>query len=157
MDEIVWVVNPRNDTLENLLNYLSHYAIEYFQNTPVECDLRLPPEIPPHPFSSEERHNVFLTFEEALNNVLKHSGATRVQVEMGVNGRAFQIKIADNGHGFDGADPAAPAAAVQNSGKRGGNGLMNMKQRLADIGGDCSIASQPGAGTTIMMQIPLGN
>ncbi len=46
MDEIVWVVNPRNDTLENLTVYLSHYAIEYFQNTSITCDLRLPREIP---------------------------------------------------------------------------------------------------------------
>src|SRR6202012_2623387 len=66
MDEIVWVVNPRNDSLENLVTYLNHYATEYFQNTSVECVLRLPPEIPHHPLSSEARHNLFLTFEEAL-------------------------------------------------------------------------------------------
>ena len=84
MDEIVWVVNPRNDTLENLATYLSHYAIEYFQNTAVECELRLPPEIPHYPLSSETRHNLFLAFEEALNNVLKHSAATKVKVEMNI-------------------------------------------------------------------------
>ncbi|MGH8022528.1 MAG: triple tyrosine motif-containing protein, partial [Limisphaerales bacterium] len=82
MDEIVWAVNPRNDNLENLANYLAHHAIEYFQNTAVECDLRLPRETPHYPLSSETRHNLFLAFEEALNNVLKHSTATRVKVEM---------------------------------------------------------------------------
>jgi ligand-binding sensor domain-containing protein/signal transduction histidine kinase len=156
MDEIVWVVNPRNDTLENLVAYLSHYAIEYFQNTSVECDLRLPPELPHHPFSSEVRHNVFLTFEETLNNVLKHSGATRVQVEMAMIGPAFQIKIADNGHGFALAALAA-AETTQNSGKRRGNGLKNMQQRLADIGGECSVASRPGAGTVVTLHIPLND
>ena len=152
MDEIVWVVNPRNDTLENLATYLSHYAIEYFQNTPMECDLRLPPDIPHRPFSSEVRHNVFLTFEEALNNVLKHSGATRVQVEMAVNGLEFRINIADNGHGFAGASEPA-----QHPGKRGGNGLKNMQQRLADIGGECSIASRPAEGTTVTLHVPLND
>jgi signal transduction histidine kinase len=152
MDEIVWVVNPRNDTLENLATYLSHYAIEYFQNTPVECDLRLPPEIPHRPFSSEVRHNVFLTFEEALNNVLKHSGATRVQVEMVVQGPEFRIKIADNGQGFVGVvDPA------RNPLKRGGNGLKNMQQRLADIGGQCAVSSRPAEGTTVTLHVPLNH
>jgi ligand-binding sensor domain-containing protein/signal transduction histidine kinase len=152
MDEIVWVVNPRNDTLENLVSYFSHYAIEYFQNTPVECDLRLPPEIPHHPFSSEVRHNLFLTFEEALNNVLKHSGATRVQVEMAASRHEFQIRIADDGHGFAGAvDP------VRTPGKRGGNGLKNMQQRLADIGGKCSVASRPAEGTTVTLHVPLNH
>src|SRR6201999_1823585 len=100
MDEIVWVVNPRNDTLENLTAYLSHYAVEYFQNTSVECDLRLSPEIPNHPLSSEARHNLFLTFEEALNNVLKHSGATHVKVDMAMVGTEFELKTTDNGKGF---------------------------------------------------------
>ncbi len=155
MDEIVWVVNPHNDTLENLITYLSHYAIEYFQNTPVECELRLPQEIPHHPFSSEVRHNLFLTFEEALNNVLKHSGASSVQVEMKANRMEFQVRITDNGSGF--TVPTRSAAADRAPAKRGGNGLRNMRQRLADIGGECIIASQPGNGTTITARIPLNN
>jgi signal transduction histidine kinase len=101
------------------------------------------------------RHNVFLTFEETLNNVLKHSGAARVQIEMAVNGRAFVIKITDNGHGFDWPGPAPAVEAARNSGKRGGNGLKNMQQRLADIGGECAVASRPGDGTVVTMHIPL--
>ncbi len=91
MDEIVWVVNPRNDSLENLTAYLSQHALEYFQNTSIECDLRLPPEMPHYPLSSEARHNLYLTFEEILNNTLKHSGAATVKVEMSVKGDEFQI------------------------------------------------------------------
>ena len=101
MDEIVWVVNPRNDTLENLTAYLSDYAVEYFQNTRIECELRLPREIPHYPLSSETRHNLFLTFEEALNNVLKHSAATKVKVEMTINAPELELKITDNGQGFE--------------------------------------------------------
>ena len=153
MDEIVWVVNPRNDTLENLTTYLTHYAVEYFQNTPVECELKLPQEIPHYPLSSETRHNLFLAFEEALNNVLKHSGATKVKVEMAVSAGEFELKVMDNGKGFEVPRGSEANGSVRGSG--GGNGLKNMRQRLAGVGGDCAISSHSGKGTVIAMHIPL--
>ena len=152
MDEIVWVVNPHNDTLENLVTYLSHYATEYFQNTDIECEMRLPPEMPPHPLSSEMRHNLFLTFEEALNNVLKHSQASKVRVEMAINALEFEIKISDDGRGFAVPDLQSPINRTR--GASGGNGLKNMRQRLTSIGGACLISSQAG-GTTITMYFRL--
>src|SRR5262249_31717987 len=139
MDEIVWVVNPRNDTLENLAAYLSHYAVEYFQNTSIACELKLPADIPHHPLSSEARHNMFLTFEEALNNVLKHSAAGKVRVEMAVTALEFELKITDDGRGFD----VTAAAQVPAGTGRGGNGLKNMQQRLAAVGGECLWVSRP--------------
>ena len=153
MDEIVWVVNPHNDTLENLAAYLSHYAVEYFQNTSVECELRLPQEIPHYPLVSEARHNLFLTFEEALNNVLKHSAATKVKVEMAIAAREFEVRVTDNGKGF--VVPVFSAVPAPTRGGRGGNGLKNMRQRLLDIGGECLVASQAGHGTTVTMRIRL--
>lgn len=153
MDEIVWVVNPHNDTLGNLVAYLGHYAVEYFQDTQVECELRLPPEVPPFGLSSETRHNLFLAFEEALNNVLKHSGATGVKVAMAFNPLEFEITVTDNGKGMPPRPPAsAPAPAP---GGRGGNGLKNMRQRLAAAGGVCHVSSQPGAGTTVTLRFRL--
>lgn len=153
MDEIVWVVNPRNDTLENLTAYLSHYAVEYFQNTCIACELSLPEELPQAPLSSETRHNLFLTFEEALNNVLKHSAATRVTVEMRVEGKQFRLTVSDNGIGF--SVPSQPNPAASDRSPAGGNGLHNMRQRLAAIGGECQVASRPGAGTTVTIRIAL--
>ncbi len=154
MDEIVWVVNPRNDTLENLAAYLSHHAEEYFQNTSVECEMRLPRALPHHPLSSEVRHNLFLAFEEALNNVLKHSGAAKVKVEMALREPAeFEILIQDNGRGFAAAAPAT--GKPQPHGARGGNGLRNMRQRLADIDGECRVQSRPGEGTIVTLRIRL--
>jgi ligand-binding sensor domain-containing protein/signal transduction histidine kinase len=154
MDEIVWVVNPRNDTLEHLAAYLTQHAVEYFQNTSVECDLRLPRAIPHFPLSSEARHNLFLAFEEALNNVLKHSAATEVKVEMIIHPADFEINIADNGRGFVVPGVVAPNPSPA---RRGGNGLTNMRQRLADIGGECRVISRPDDGTTITMRIPLNS
>jgi signal transduction histidine kinase len=155
MDEIVWVVNPHNDTLENLTAYLSHYGVEYFQNTNIECELSLPQELPHIPLSSETRHNLFLAFEEALNNVLKHSGATVVRVTMSKDGRDFRLTIADNGKGFDPAALTAPGANAQ--GQRAGNGMRNMRQRLEALGGDCQVSSRPGSGATITLRIGISS
>jgi signal transduction histidine kinase len=115
--------------------------------------MRLPQEIPNYPLSSEMRHNLFLTFEEALNNVLKHSAATNVKVEMTINASEFEVKITDNGHGFE-APPLA-AAIARLPGVRGGNGLKNMRQRLVDIGGEFLIFSRPGEGATLKLRIHL--
>jgi signal transduction histidine kinase/ligand-binding sensor domain-containing protein len=151
MDEIVWVVNPRNDTLENLVAYLSHYAGEYFQNTAIQCEMQLPQDIPHCPLSSEVRHNLFLTVQEALNNVLKHSAATSVKVEMTFTEPKFEVRVTDNGRGFE--VPAPPAPGDKARGGRGGNGLKNMRQRLLDIGGECIVLSRPGQGTTVSIRL----
>lgn len=153
MDEIVWVVNPHNDTLENLVSYLSHHAVEYFQNTSIDCSIQLPAEIPHLPFSSETRHNLFLAFEETLNNVLKHSGATKVNVAVTINARELELVVTDNGHGFESSK--TPASNGEGQSGRGGNGLRNMRQRLAAVGGLCQISSKPGAGTKVAMTVSL--
>jgi signal transduction histidine kinase len=155
MDEIVWVVNPHNDTLENLVTYLSHYADEYFQNTSIQCEMQLPREMPSHLLSSEARHNLFLTFEETLNNVLTHSGATSVKIEMTVKALECEIVVTDNGRGFEVSGVSSPHDVRR--GKRGGNGLVNMRQRLADIGGECHIASSPGGGTCVRIHVLLNS
>jgi len=156
LDEIVWAVNPHNDTLEHLANYLGQYATEYLQNTAVDCELHIPGGLPEHPFSAETRHNIFLAFEEALNNALKHGRASLVRVDMMFEPGQFQIKIVDNGCGFDvtktGSPPPATEGAAAN---RGGNGLRNMSQRLADTGGTCTVTSRLGQGTTICFTVPL--
>lgn len=156
LDEIVWVVNPRNDNLEHLADYLGQYAREYFQNTNIECELRLPRTLPSLPVSAETRHNLFLAFEEALNNVLKHSGAARANVEMSVTPARFAISVADNGRGFPGGNGATVrTAAVGSRGRRSGNGLVNMRQRLESVGGQCVVENRPGAGVVVRLRIPL--
>ncbi len=155
LDEIVWAVNPHNDTLEHLAAYLGQYATEYLQNTAVECELHIPRGLPHHPLSAEARHNLFLAFEESLNNALKHGRPTRVRVHMDISPAQFEIRIIDNGCGFD------LAASANNTGKNGaatahsGNGLQNLHQRLELLGGKCSIESRPGQGTTVVLTVPL--
>ena len=94
MDEIVWTINPRNDTLDHLANYVFQYATEYFQNTGVRCRLDVPAELPDDSISTEDRHNLFMAVKEAFNNVLKHSSATEVRVGLTVADDLLTITIA---------------------------------------------------------------
>ena len=153
LDEIVWAVNPQNDTLEHLASYIGQYAEEYFQMTGIECELDIPTELPPHPLSSQIRHHLFLAAHEALTNILKHSGAKHASISMVCRDGTFEIRISDNGRAFH-----VPELALQSesaSGASGGDGLSNMCRRLASIGGRCQIESAPGQGTSIRFVIPL--
>ncbi len=145
LDAIVWAVNPRNDTLDSLLQYLSHYAYEFFQDTSVECQLDIPTDLQSVPLSAEVRHNLFLAVKEALNNVLKHARASRVRLGVALKAGELTVQIEDNGSGMD------PDA----TGRDTRSGLGNMRQRLESIGGTLEIRSQPGQGTTVALHLHL--
>jgi len=145
MDEIVWTINPRNDTLDHLANYIFHYAQEYFQDTETSCRLDVPAQLPDRPVSTEARHNLFMAVKEALNNTLKHAGATEVRVGLGLTDGRMTITITDNGRGFSVSEASAK-----------GEGLANMQRRLEQIGGRLELESQPGQGTHIRMEAAVG-
>ena len=152
LDEIVWAVNPQNDTLEHVASYIGQYAEDYFQMTGIQCELDIPAQLPPHPLSSQMRHHLFLAAHEALTNILKHSGATHAKIVMVARDAAFEINISDDGKGFD---SSATKVRSEPPVTASGDGLTNMCQRLADIGGRCSIESVPGQGTNIRFVISL--
>lgn len=151
LDEIVWVVNPQNDTLEHAASYITQYAENYFQGTGVACELQVPAEIPHLPVSSQTRHHLFLAVHEALTNVLKHSGADLVKVAISCEDSWLRIRVDDNGKGFAPPAPGPEGTPADDS----GNGLLNMRQRMADIGGECRIESAPGRGTGIQFLLRL--
>jgi signal transduction histidine kinase len=101
---------------------------------PISSRLTLPTEV---------RHDLFLAFKEALNNVLKHSKASEVQVEILYSGSTVNIIIDDDGCGFDLAS-------------RQGNGLQNMRKRMDALGGQMEIITEPGHGTKVQfaVQVP---
>jgi signal transduction histidine kinase len=144
VDEIVWTVNPRNDTLNKLGAYLAAYGEDFFQGSPIRCRLDIPPGLPAYPLSAELRHNLFLTVKEALNNIVKHSRATEAHVQLAVGRSALELVIQDNGVGF--STETANFARI---------GLSNMRERVAEIGGRIQIVSQPQNGTRICLWIPL--
>lgn len=142
LDEIVWAVNPRNDTLEGFAAYIVHYTEEFFEDTPVRCRLDVAPDLPAQPLSGARRHHLFLAFKEALNNVARHSGATEARVRLAIREQWMELTVSDNGRGF------TPTGTP-------GDGLRNMEARLAAIGGEFSLSSDPATGTTIALRIRL--
>jgi ligand-binding sensor domain-containing protein/signal transduction histidine kinase len=144
LDEIVWAVNPRKDTVDSLADYLCKYAQDYLRPADIRCRLDLPETLPTSSLSAEERHNLFLAFKEALNNIIKHAAATEVWIRVTFDDSVCIIAVEDNGRGFH-PDSARPD----------GNGLQNMKERLASIGGRFELLSQPDQGTRLRMFFPL--
>jgi signal transduction histidine kinase/ligand-binding sensor domain-containing protein len=151
LDEIVWAVNPRHDTLDSLATYLGRFAQEFLAAARIRCRLDVPVDLPAWPVTAEVRHNLFLAFKEALNNAVKHAapGEVRIRLETGSDG--FVLQVEDDGRGFEPAPAGDPGAGVA---RRGGHGLDNMRQRLEDIGGRCEIRSAPGQGTTVVFTVP---
>ncbi|HEY9172128.1 MAG TPA: two-component regulator propeller domain-containing protein [Verrucomicrobiae bacterium] len=146
LDEIVWATNPKNDNLASFAEYVSRFTDECFEYTNIRCWQEIPASLPSLPLRAEVRHNVFLAVREAFHNVLKHSRATEVWLRLGLEGSRIFIEVEDNGCGFDAA-VIAP----------GGNGLGNMRARLAEEGGHAEVTSLPGRGTKVRFVFPLGS
>ena len=153
MDEIVWAVNPRFDTLESLINYLEKFAQDFLATAGLRCRLDMPVQFPPWPLTSEVRHNLFLAFKEALNNVVRHAAASEVRISLTLTLASFELIVEDNGRGFDPISSEGPVSATDRLAS--GNGLENMRRRLAAAGGRCDIRSAPGKGTTIVFVVPV--
>ena len=153
LDEIVWAVNPRHDTLESLANYLSRFAYDFLTVAEIRCRLDLPLQLPAVLVTTEVRHNLFLAFKEALNNVVKHAAASEVQVALKLEANQLTLTVADNGRDFVVNDPA-PKPPTNPDRIMHGHGLPNMKRRLAEIGGACEVQGVAGQGTTVTLLFP---
>jgi ligand-binding sensor domain-containing protein/signal transduction histidine kinase len=146
LDEIVWAVNPFNDTLEGLINYVCKYAQEYLALAGLRYRAEMPAQLPVIPIPPEVRHNVFLAFKEAVNNVVKHAQASEVRVRLQLQPGNFALSIEDNGRGMGGRDANATPAR---------NGLRNMRKRMEDIHGEFSINPGTGDGTIVCLTVPI--
>ncbi len=146
MDEIVWAVNPGNDSVEGFANYLCHFAPELLRLAAIQCRMDVPEVLPPRTLHSQTRHQLFLVVKEALHNVVKHSGAEHVTLTMAMPANALMITIADDGRGFD-----------MGESRRSGNGLANMRQRMEEIDGQIELVSWPGHGARITLRLALAS
>ena len=148
MDEVVWAVNPRQDTLEGLVSYICLFAQDFITTANLHCRLDIPEVIPPLPMSAEMRHNVFLACKEAINNAVRHAHANNVLVSMTLKKHYFTLVIADDGDGF---------AFNGGAHKRQGFGLTNMSERLCLLGGSCEIVANQPKGTLVRFSVPLSH
>ncbi|MFI5187712.1 MAG: histidine kinase, partial [Chitinophagales bacterium] len=141
MNAIIWSMNSQNDSLGNLISYIRAYTIEYLEGTPVQCTVKTPDVIPEKELSGDKRRNIFLCVKETLNNMLKHSGATQLTIDI-MAGSILVIKITDDGIGID----------LQNI-RKFGNGLQNIDRRMKSIGGNFDIKKNNG--TESIFTLPL--
>ncbi len=141
LDEIVWAINPRNDSLESLLSYLTQCTREHFENQELSCRFRIPHNVPELRLLPELRHNVFLIVKGALDNTQKYAQASEVCLGAKVSGSRVEISVQDNGIGFD----QAAVASTQRT------GLDHMRRRAGNLGGQLIVETQPGQGTTVKL------
>lgn len=145
LDEILWAVNPKRDDLRDFTTYICGYAEQFLKLTPIQCFLDVDTEEPDLELNLPLRRGLLMVTKEALNNVVKHSGATEFRLQIRCEHGRLAVTLQDNGKGFD------PTTARG----RKRNGLLNMGQRMAELGGTCVIVSQPGEGCKIEFSAPL--
>jgi signal transduction histidine kinase len=142
MGEIVWALNEKNDSLQDLLAYCRSYAVEYLTENGIPCQVQMPENIAERSVNSEIRRNVYLVIKEVLHNIVKHAGATLVRIQIAASDK-LSVAIEDNGTGFE-ANKIGPYS----------NGINNMKKRIRELGGELHLHSE--SGTRIEFSIPMG-
>ena len=142
LDVIVLAVDPADNSLQSLADYLCSYTREYLTNSAIPCRFKVPIACPELSVDGRVRHEVLMAVKEILNNIVRHAEATEVTLKMAISD-ALEINIVDNGKGFDSTTSAD------------GHGLKNCSSRLAKIGGSFEIESHAGTGATFRIKIPL--
>ena len=144
MSEIIWAMNARYDSTENLTGYLRRYAVEYLEEHGIDLSFRADVASGDLPISGEKRRNLFLVYKEALHNAVKYSGAGRLAIEVAASDR-YTVRITEKGG--KGFDPALAAEA--------GNGLYNMRKRMTAIGGEIDFQRTPDGMDITISSAPL--
>jgi ligand-binding sensor domain-containing protein/signal transduction histidine kinase len=143
MSDIVWAVNPRHDRFEGLVHRMRRFASDTLGGA--EIDLAFEAEKLPVDFAVplDARRPLYLVFKEAVNNVARHSGATKASVRLSLDRSWLKLTVEDNGRGFNPAEAQA------------GEGLASVSRRMRDLEGKATWNSLPGAGTIFTAVLPL--
>jgi ligand-binding sensor domain-containing protein/signal transduction histidine kinase len=139
MSDIVWSVNPKRDTLGDLTQRMRSFASHDFPARDIVFEFRVSSENGDRKLSVEIRRQVFLIFKESVNNIVRHSGCSKAEIDFTVERERLELRLSDNGHGFD--SQGAPS----------GHGLTSMINRARRLGGELQIASGPH-GTSISLR-----
>lgn len=144
LDEIVWAMSPKHDSLKSLGSYLCLYADRFLKLADISFHVRGNLDLPPKALNPIHRHEFFLAFKEALTNIVRHSGATQVRLKICIVGRHLRLSLTDNGKGLKLMEHSNPSM----------NGLVNMQMRLEKIGGRFAITSKLERGTILRFYLP---
>jgi len=145
MDDIIWNVNSKNDSVQETIERMRRFAAELFDKSAVQYHLELDDAIHGKKMNMEQRRDVFLMYKEILNNVYKHAGAETVRIIARVEGNVLHLDVKDDGKAFD-------TTVVTHR-----NGLKNLYQRTARWNGTIEVNSEPNKGTEIRIAMPLSN
>jgi signal transduction histidine kinase/ligand-binding sensor domain-containing protein len=143
MSDIVWAINPQKDHLSDLTQRMRRFASDVFTARNIEFQFHAPDAERDVPLGANVRREVFLIFKESINNMVKHSGCDRANIEFQIEEDQLRLSLSDNGKGFS------------TSRESHGHGLMSMRERTIGLSGNLEVISQNGAGTTILLHIPL--
>jgi ligand-binding sensor domain-containing protein/signal transduction histidine kinase len=152
MSDIVWAINPKKDHLSDLLQRMRRFASDIFTARNIAFRLTAPEASHDLELGANVRREVFLIFKESINNIVKHSCCTRAEIEFQIEGNWLTLELRDNGKGFD-AKLALDPGAVINSTAKGGNGILSLRKRAEEMGGQFEIISQIGEGTTARLRV----
>jgi ligand-binding sensor domain-containing protein/two-component sensor histidine kinase len=147
MDDIIWSINPVNDTMGKVLVRIKEFVAETLEPKEINFIFLVPDEVKELKLDMEARRDFFLIFKEAINNISKYSEAQNVRIEMKKLDNDLNILIVDDGKGFNFNEKL--------SRYRGGHGLQNMKNRAQQLKGILNISSTPGNGTRIHLNMKI--
>jgi signal transduction histidine kinase/ligand-binding sensor domain-containing protein len=147
IDEIVWAVNPRHDSLESLVSYLSGIVQDFARRVGLQCCIDAPFDLERLEVTAEYRHELYLVVREALHNVAKHAAATEVRFSVRREAGGFVFQLEDNGRGFT-SPPPGPGGSDR-------LGLESMRQRLAKLGGSMRWANRAEGGAVVTFRVAL--
>jgi signal transduction histidine kinase len=142
MREVIWSLNAENDSLSNVVSYIQKQMRQWLENYPCQLIVELPETIPVVELNGETRRDILLIVKEAIHNIIKHSGANKISIDMHCNERDLIIIIADNGKGI-----------ISKNDDGSGNGMRNMRQRVEKLNGKIFITGNKGL--TLTFEIPL--
>lgn len=145
MSDMVWAINPENDTMEKVIIRMREFAAEILEPLDIHYEFLEEGDFSPVRLNLNTRKHFFLIYKEAVNNVAKYSQCRRVTIDLVRYPNGIVLRIRDDGKGFD------PVHISNGS----GNGLKNMKHRATSIRGTIQIESVPGSGTSIILKAPI--
>jgi len=144
MSDIVWAINPNRDHLRDLTQRMRHFSSDILAGRNIEFrfealdtgrDVRL---------GADLRRQIFLIFKEAVNNIARHSGCSRAEIEFRADRDSISLTVRDDGRGFDRAQAG------------NGHGMLSMRARAKELSALLEIESAAGQGTTVSLRVPLG-
>lgn len=144
LEEIVWAVNPENDSVDRFASFLCRVVQSHLEPAGIAARFDVPVDLPDAPLSSQQRHNLLLAAKEALHNAVRHGAPNQIAIGVSLRGGRLEVTVADDGRGFIATEDLPP-----------GHGSANMRRRMLAVDGSFERLSAPGLGTTVILSVPL--